>query len=268
MKKRWRKLYSQNLLTNPALIKRLVKQAAITGKDLVLEIGPGTGNITEQLLQKAKQVIAVEIDPRMVTVCQTRFKSAPHLTLIRQDFLNYELPQQSYKVFANIPFAIEGKIIRKLLNTANPPTDCFISIRKELAYRLAGVPRNNQFAMIHKPFFEFFIVHEFRSQDFQPRTQVDVAFLRVKKQPLPLIPWKQRTEYRTFIRLAFNNGRPIFNNLKQSYPRQKLKQAFTALKIPISSKPSHISLNQWLQLYCLLSQPVDHVAQRGSSGLA
>ena len=101
-----RKILSQNFLHNHKFVKFLVRQSSIGEKDLVLEIGPGRGIITNELLQIASQVIAIEKDTSLV------FKSHPRLNLIYGDFLEFTPPTHNYKVFSNIPFSITAEILK------------------------------------------------------------------------------------------------------------------------------------------------------------
>src|SRR5512139_1904971 len=109
-----RKLYSQNFLYNRKLVQHLVSGSSIAKNDLVLEIGPGEGIITNELVKSSRFVVAVEIDTEKYAYLKQKFNRINNLTLYLGDFLDFELPSLPYKVFANIPFSTEGKIIRKL----------------------------------------------------------------------------------------------------------------------------------------------------------
>lgn len=129
-----RGLRSENFLVSRDLVKRLVRDSSITSQDTVLEVGAGTGILTQELLHAAREVIACEIDPRLIAALHTRFKGAGNLRLFQQDFLALPLPQAPYKVFANIPFAMTGEVVRKLLQAAQPPwTAIWLSSKKPLA---------------------------------------------------------------------------------------------------------------------------------------
>ena len=132
MKKQKRKLLSQNFLHSRKLVKKLIRSSSIGKADLVIEIGAGKGIITQELLQRAKNVTSIELDTHWYNYLHNKFKDTPELKLYNADFLNFPLPNTSYKVFANIPFSIEGKIIRKLIDAKNPPEDCFLIMMKEL----------------------------------------------------------------------------------------------------------------------------------------
>ncbi|RJQ25314.1 23S ribosomal RNA methyltransferase Erm [Candidatus Parcubacteria bacterium] len=244
-----RKLFSQNFLYKRKLVKKLVLKSSIGKNDLVLEIGPGKGIITQKLINQAKQVIAVEIDGYWYKYLQNKFINVKNINLYKADILDFQLPSSPYKVFANIPFSIEGKIIRKLIGSYNPPEDCYLVMMKELAYRLCAPYKENMFSVMHKPWFDFSIYHHFERTDFVPVPSVDVVILRFKKQDNPLISRKERKDYQDLVRLGFNQGLPLMKNLKNKFGLKKTSSAFNKIGIRKDIKPSYLSLSQWIKLY-------------------
>ena len=112
------KSFGQHILVNPHILNNIVEKSAIKPTDVVLEIGPGTGNLTQLLLERAKKVIAVELDPRMVAELTKRFKYgelASKFTLIPGDVLAVDLPFFDVCV-ANIPYQISSPLVFKLLS--------------------------------------------------------------------------------------------------------------------------------------------------------
>ena len=109
--------FGQHILKNPLIIQNMVEKAALRPTDVVLEIGPGTGNMTIKLLDKAKKVIACEVDPRMVAELQKRVQGTPHqskLQIMIGDILKTQLPFFDLCV-ANIPYQISSPLVFKLL---------------------------------------------------------------------------------------------------------------------------------------------------------
>lgn len=249
MKRQKRKLLSQNFLHSRKLVKKLILDSSIGKNDLVIEIGTGKGIITQQLIQRAKNVISIELDTNWYNYLQDKFKDIPNLKLYNADFLNFPLPNTQYKVFANIPFSIEGKIIRKLIDAKNPPEDCFLIMMKELVYRLVAPYKENQFSISHKPWFELSVEYNFSKKDFTPFSNVNVAMLRFKKREIPLLNLSQKIDYQLFIEDSFRNGIPIFRNLKDKFGEKRTLNAFTKVGIRKNAKPSFLDLNQWIKLY-------------------
>jgi len=244
-----RKLFSQNFFHNRKLIIKLLGRSSIGKNDLVLEIGPGKGIVTEQLLKQAQHVLAVEIDRYWYNYLQKGFNSTNNLTLYLEDFLNFRLPVLPYKVFANIPFSIEGKIIRKLIDAQNPPEDCYLVMMKEVAYRLAAPYKDNMFSVLHKPWFELSIYYQFRRTDFIPVPSVDVVMLRFTKRTDSLLPWTEKAKYQQFIKTGFGQGQPVLQNLKKSYGRKRVVTELIKLNLNKEVKPGFVSIEQWVRLY-------------------
>eukprot|EP00798_Chlamydomonas_sp_ICE-L_P024597 gene24597-10216_t len=132
----------QHILKNPLVVQAIVDKAGIKGTDVVLEIGPGTGNLTMKLLEKAKRVIAIELDPRMVLELQRRVQGTPfqnQLQVIHGDFMKTELPYFDLCV-ANIPYNISSPLTFKLL-AHRPACRCaVIMYQHEFAMRLVARP--------------------------------------------------------------------------------------------------------------------------------
>jgi len=238
---------SQNFLHSQQLVKKLIGKSSIGKKDIVLEIGPGKGIITRELAKICGQLIAVEIDPRLVK--HLREIIPENVVLFQQDGLNFPLPSTPYKVFSNPPFAIQGKLFRKFIKADNPPEDCFLVVRERSARRWAGVNKNSQFSVLHRPWFEFSIVHEFKPADFKPSTKVKAVFLRFQKRKEALISVVQKGEYFKFVKQGFGGGRRINQNLSDYFSNQKLNQITQRLGIPFDAKPTEVSLKDWIDLF-------------------
>lgn len=244
-----REQLSQVFLHSPELVNRLVGKSSIDQKDTVIEIGPGRGIITQSLLQKAKFVISVERDPLLYSRLKQRFINYPNLDIIWADFLSFQLPKTPYKIFANIPFSIEGKIVRKLIDSQNPPEDCYLVMREELAKRLVGIPKNGLFAITHKPWFDFEIFHQFKRSDFIPKPQVESVMLRFIKRPYPLLPESEKLQFQRFVTNIFGGGRRMRQNLQREFNPSQISNLAQKLKLNLNSKPSDLPIEQWMSLY-------------------
>src|SRR5579862_7336104 len=113
---------SQNFLRSPQLAAKLVGLANIDTADTVVEIGPGRGIFTEQLAQRAHQVIGVEIDQALASSLRRTFAGRANVQIATADFLEWSLPASSYTIFANIPFNRTAEILQRLLRAVNPPS--------------------------------------------------------------------------------------------------------------------------------------------------
>ncbi|MDO8551564.1 MAG: rRNA adenine N(6)-methyltransferase family protein [bacterium] len=247
-----RKLLSQNFLHNRRLVDSLLRQSSIGKNDTILEIGCGKGILTEQLIEKAKQVIGLEIDPHWYAFLQSKFHGISNLTLHPEDVFNFHLPVCPYKVFSNIPFNIEGRIVRYLIDAPNPPQDCYLVVMRELAERLSGEHKENLFSLSHKPWFEFSIVHYFKRSDFTPFPKVDSVLWRFTERSSPLLPFNKKGGYERFVIQIFKEGLSLFHNLKDGYREDKLLKSFNCININKKTKPGQLTPDKLLHLYIKL----------------
>ena len=174
--------YSQNFLCNPRLVRRLVRAADLGADDLVIEIGPGDGAITRELMSACRHVIAVEKDPHQAKRLGRRFPAEQNLTLFAADFLEFPLPQTPYKVFASIPYNATAAIVGKLTSGIAPPDDAWLVIQREAALRFLGVPTGTLVAAQIHPWFAVSVEHTFRRSDFRPAPAVDSVLLRIARR--------------------------------------------------------------------------------------
>jgi 23S rRNA (adenine-N6)-dimethyltransferase len=175
------------LLKIAALVAKLIERCQIGPEDIVYEIGPGRGVITEQLALLCKRVVAIEKDPALAAILRQRFINQPHVEIHTADFLDYPLPRKPYRVFSNIPFNLTSAIVARLTNTDNPLLDAWLWMQKEAAEMYLGTRRESLRSILLKPWFELEIVHHFKRTDFFPVPQVDVVLLHVCKRASPLI---------------------------------------------------------------------------------
>ncbi|MCA9371562.1 rRNA adenine N(6)-methyltransferase family protein [Candidatus Woesebacteria bacterium] len=231
------------------LVAKLVRNSLIDTNDTVLEIGAGTGIITRELVRRAKHVIAVEIDPNLVTLLRREFRHVSNLSIIHHDILTYRLPEGQYKVFANIPFSIEGKIIRKLVRAKYPPIDSYLVMRRDLAMRLGGLSHESMFSIMYKPWYAFCPFHRFNGTDFVPHVKIQAVLFRALQRKHPLLPLVEQKLYHRFVRQGFTGGKKIDYNLKKVFTHTQLKLLAQKYGFDRKSKPSVLTLNQWLKIY-------------------
>jgi 23S rRNA (adenine-N6)-dimethyltransferase len=259
--------YSQNFLKNPCLIAALLNQSEIGPLDVVYEIGPGKGIITEQLAQRCCRVIAVEKDRGLAELLRWRFAHLSNVTIIEGDFLRVQLPHSPYKVFANIPFNITTAIVTKLTSAHNPPDDAFLAMQREAVDKFLGIPSESLYAVLLKPWFAGNIVHSFRREDFMPNPRVDVVMLRLRKRGPPLISRADKQLFRDFVVYCFTIWRPtVASILKDIFTPRQLKHLSRAIHFDLSAPPSALTFEQWLQLFTSFKQFGNANARQALSG--
>jgi 23S rRNA (adenine-N6)-dimethyltransferase len=242
--------YAQNFLKDPCLVTSLLARCGIDHDDVVYEIGPGKGIITEQLARCCKQVVAIEKDPRLSALLLQQLADRPNVTLHECDFLHYHLPRKPYKVFANIPFNITTAIVTKLTSAEYPPEDAYLVMQKEAADRFLGKPHESLYSVLLKPWFEVELVHRFRRKDFVPEPQVDVVMLRLRKRGPPLVKRVDRQSFRDFVVYSFTTWQPTPGYIfKGIFTRQQLKHMRKELGIDLDATPTSLAFEQWLNVF-------------------
>jgi 23S rRNA (adenine-N6)-dimethyltransferase len=247
---RQRIFYAQNFLKDPCLVAALLARCDINHNDVVYEIGPGKGIITEQLARRCKQVVAIEKDPRLSALLLQQFADRPNVSIHEGDFLDYHLPRKPYKVFANIPFNITTAIVTRLTTAEYPPEDAYLVMQKEAADRFRGKPHESLYSVLLKPWFEVEMVHRFRRKDFVPEPRVDVVMLRLRKRGPPLVRRADRQCFRDFVVYSFTTWRPTLSDiLKGIFTRQQLQHMRKELDIDPDATPTSLTFEQWLKIF-------------------
>lgn len=254
--------YSQNFLKDRLLIATLLEKSSITRGDTVYEIGAGQGIITEILAQKAKKVVAFEIDKNLFNKLLQRFQNNNNIELKLGNFISCVLPSYPYKVFSNIPFNMTSAIIRRLTQMENTPGDTYLIIQKEAGKKFIGKPydtKNSQTSVLLKPWFELSIFYEFEKCDFFPKPRVDTVLLRIKKRDKFLIEEGKKISYQDFVVYAFNQFQPnIAEGLVGIFGRATLLDLGKQLGFSPKLKPSELDFKHWLGLFSYFSDKLSN----------
>ena len=169
---------SQNFLTSRRLLERIVIKSTISRHDTVLEIGAGKGHLTEALCRKAGYVYSVEIDRKLYERAKERLQDFSNIKIVCGDFMKYRLPNKGdYKVFANIPYNLTTKIVKKLTEDAHPPSEMWLVMEKGAAKRFMGMPTETKYSLLLKHRWKLEIIYYFSREDFHPKPSVDSVLL-------------------------------------------------------------------------------------------
>lgn len=178
-------ILSQHFLRNPRIALMLIGHSNIKKRDLVVEIGAGSGVITSALSKRCRQVIAVETDHETAEKLRANLAkyNIENVTVVEQDFLEFQLPAEPYKVFANPPFHLSSAIVHKLLEADNPPESFYLILQKQFALKLLNTDRHYTsqlgLALIQK--YQTKIRYPLRPTDFTPPPAVPTVLFEAKK---------------------------------------------------------------------------------------
>ena len=182
-----KKSLGQNFLYDSVWINRIVTAAEISGADVVLEIGPGSGSLTTALSSVARKVIAVEIDNRLIPILNDVLSENRNVTIVSGDILDYEPHKlmtqydvSNFVVVANIPYYITGQIIRHLFQSSMLPRSITMSVQKEVAERMIATPGQMNLLAVSAQFYsDVKIVDYIPAGAFYPVPAVDSALVRL-----------------------------------------------------------------------------------------
>lgn len=258
------KKYGQNFLIDGNIVSNIVKNAGITKEDTVLEIGPGIGTMTQVLCEQAKNVIAVEIDKRLIDVLTFTLRDYDNVTVINSDILKCNIEElcKQYssngrlKVVANLPYYITTPIIMELLEKNNNSVieSITVMIQKEVAERLGAEPGNKDYGAITLSinyYSDANIVMTVPASCFMPRPNVDSAVIRMDIYDKPPVATKDEVKMFKVIKAAFSQRRKtLVNSVSSStdIAKETILKSLNEMGLSESVRGETLSLEQFAEL--------------------
>ena len=271
----------QHFLISSSVVKKIIAAANIRPGETVLEIGPGTGVLTQALVVAGAVVIAVEKDRGLAEMLKTKmfeiFKIENllkiencKLKIIVKDILRFNEIQigKPYKIVANIPYYITGPIIQKFLFSKNPPTEMVLMVQKEVGQRItAQPPRANYLSSLVQSLAEAKMLFKVKKENFWPRPKVDSAVIRIVTSDKRQGTSGEKQEYVEFLKVIFKQPRQtLWNNLRRAktIPADNLENVLKELGLEKNMRGQN--LNQW-QLAAIFQNlaPSDNVKFQSSN---
>lgn len=258
------KKYGQNFLIDGNIVSNIVKNAGITKEDTVLEIGPGIGTMTQVLCEQAKNVIAVEIDKRLIDVLTFTLRDYDNVTVINSDILKCNIEElcKQYssngrlKVVANLPYYITTPIIMELLEKNNNSVieSITVMIQKEVAERLGAESGNKDYGAITLSinyYSDANIVMTVPASCFMPRPNVDSAVIRMDIYDKPPVATKDEVKMFKVIKAAFSQRRKtLVNSVSSStdIAKETILKSLNEMGLSESVRGETLSLEQFAEL--------------------
>lgn len=245
--------HSRNFLHSPKLVEGIVELAGIRREDLVIEIGPGKGIITDVLIRRSGHVLAIEKDPRSVDLLLRRYARCPRVTVFAADALDFPLPATPYRVFASIPYDITTAIVSKLTSGVAPPADACLIMQREAAGRFCGRPAETLVSLGVKPWFTSWILHTFARSDFRPAPAVDSVLIRFERRVDPIIPAEFADRYRDLLAAVFSAWKPTVEAaLEEFLTPDMVKRLHSTFGDSLRCKPTVLPFERWIELFTFL----------------
>jgi 16S rRNA (adenine1518-N6/adenine1519-N6)-dimethyltransferase len=262
----FKKSLGQNFLTEPTILRQIASAAELTTADDVLEIGPGIGSLTEQLAQNAHQVLALEIDQRLLPILADTLAPYDNVTVLNQDVLKSDLAtlirdhfdgQHKVKVVANLPYYITTPILLRLLESGVAFDQIVVMMQKEVAERLAADPGSKAYGSLSVAVqYQMTVKLAFivPKTVFVPQPNVDSAIVSLTRHVTPPAVATDEKVFARLVRGSFAQRRKsLWNNLtalygKDATTKAALTEVLAAEKIDPGIRGERLSVTDFVRL--------------------
>ena len=260
----FQKRFGQNFLIDTHVLDKIIDSAQITKDDFVLEIGPGIGTMTQYLCERAREVVAVEIDKNLIPILSDTLKNYSNVTVINEDILKLDICKlaeeknqgKPIKVVANLPYYITTPIIMGLFESHVPIDSITIMVQKEVAERMQEKPGSKEYGALSlavQYYAKPEIVANVPPNCFMPRPNVGSAVIRLTRHEKPPVEVEDEKLMFRIIRASFNQRRKtLANGLNNSpeihLPKEVIQESIVSLGVPENIRGEALSLEQFAEL--------------------
>ena len=260
----FQKKFGQNFLIDPHVLDKIIGAAGVTKEDMVLEIGPGIGTMTQYLAEAAGKVVAVEIDNNLIPILKETLADYDNITIINEDILKVDIKKlaeeynggRPIKVVANLPYYITTPIIMGLFENNVPIDNITVMVQKEVADRMQVGPGSKDYGALSlavQYYAEPYIVANVPPNCFIPRPNVGSAVIRLTRhKEMPVQVTDPKLMFR-LIRASFNQRRKTLQNGLNNAPdisftKEQIIAAIESLGVPATIRGEALDLKQFAQL--------------------
>jgi len=253
----------QHFLIDDDVLQAIVASAGIEPEDHIVEIGPGIGVLTKELLKHAGKVTAIEIDPRMISLVKKFVKefvgqeyscptnSLTNFSLIQGNALHIPLPEHPYKIVANIPYHITSPLLRHaFLESKRIPTSMTLLIQREVAEKICDTENTGILTILVALFGTPSLIMTVPPSAFLPPPEVDSAVLHIESHSKPLADSETVDRILKLIKIAFGQKRKMLSNTLGKIPGGA--EALTKLQIDPNRRPQTLTVQEWIAVGALM----------------
>lgn len=248
-----KKSLGQHWLHDREVLADIADLAEITPEDTVLEIGPGLGTLTSELLRRANKVVAVEFDPDLARKLPGQFPGK-NLEVVQSDILSFDLSQLpvGYKVVANVPYYITSKIVQLLMTAQNKPSTVVLLVQKEVAQRLAAKPGDMSILAISAQVYaEVTLGSLVPAELFTPPPKVDSQVVILKTRPRSLLGEVDEKEFFRVVKAGFSAKRKKLRSSLAAglaISKQDAEGLLEGANISADARAEMLALEDWMAL--------------------
>lgn len=260
-KHKHKKQFGQNFLREREFLDRIMEVSNPQKNETILEIGPGDGALTERMIEKAKEVICVEIDRDLEPLLRKKFAGKENFNLLMGDILAVDFREKinkSVRVIANIPYYITSPIINKLIENREFVDEIYIMVQKEVAERVTSKPGSSNcsiLTMAVKYFAESEYLFTIPKEAFEPAPKVDSAFMKIIPRKDNRYEKEVKEElFFKYVKAGFASKRKnILNNFSaMGHNKNELKKIFEENGIDINLRAEDLSVEEFIKIIRLL----------------
>ena len=258
-----KKSLGQNFMHDPNTLEKIVATADILPTDTVVEVGPGTGALTEKLAEKARHVFSIEVDERLQPILEDRFNDTPNAYFVFKDILKTDIPSlvgnNEYVVVANVPYYISSAIIWHFLEPSRRPKRIVMTMQYEVAERIMETPGNMSLLTVAVQFYGTpQIVSKLSPAVFWPRPNINSAVMRIDTHPSPPVDVPSAEAFFRVVKAGFSQKRKQLKNSISGGLQIKSKAArdyLTQARIDPQRRAETLTLEEWGALTRVIMTP-------------
>lgn len=266
---RFSKALGQNFLINPTVCPRMAEQSGASPETGVLEVGPGIGILTRELAERAKKVVAVELDRRLLPVLEETLAEYGNVSVINGDILKLDLRELLAREFgempvsvcANLPYYITSPVIMRLLEERLPIASLTVMVQKEAARRICAQPGTRECGAVTaavRYYAEPEILFEVSRGSFLPAPNVDSSVIRLTLRREPAVRVENEAGFFALVRAAFGQRRKTMLNSVSAglaLPKETVGKALDDAGLDRRVRAEQLTMQEFARLYiCLASQ--------------
>lgn len=257
----FQKKFGQNFLINTGVLEDIIDAAEVMDEDMVLEIGPGIGTMTQYLCENARQVIAVEIDTNLIPILKDTLSAYDNVRIINDDILKVDINElareynngRPIKVVANLPYYITTPIIMGLFESHVPIESITVMVQKEVADRMQAGPGTKDYGALSlavQYYSKPQIVVNVPPSCFMPQPKVGSTVISLRRHQQPVVQVEDEKLMFKVIRASFNQRRKTLANGLNNYgginlTKEQIQQSIEELGVPVNIRGEALSLEQF-----------------------
>lgn len=268
----FKKSFGQNFLTDGNILHKIIEAAQLTKDDNVLEIGPGIGSLTQYLSEAAREVLAVEIDRKLLPILEDTLRSYKNVQVIQGDILksnlqalieNFADKSLPIKVVANLPYYITTPILMHLIESEIPFDSLVVMMQKEVADRISAKPNSKAYGSLSiavQYYMEAEVAFQVPRTVFIPAPNVDSGILRMTRRREPLVAVADEPFFFKVIKIAFAHRRKtLLNNLQMAFGREQREKILVAIaqsNLTENRRAESLAIEDFARLSATLAQQI------------